>query len=247
MIRAVLIDDEKHCLETLGMLLARYCKDVEVVEECRSGKKGVEAINKHKPDLVFLDVEMPMMNGFEVLEQFTDIPFSVIFTTSYDQYAIKAFRYSALDYLLKPIDPEELSVSVQKVISKRSLPFAEQFDILLKQIKQKGAGFEKIAVPTIEGFELVRADQVIRCEADDNYTRLYLKDNKKIIACRMLKEMEELMQEFGYFVRVHNSHMVNMNEVVKYVRGDGGYLLMSDGSSVSISKSRRESLIKWFV
>jgi two-component system LytT family response regulator len=247
MINAVLIDDEKHCLETLSMMLNRYCKEVTIVEQCGSAKKGLEAINRHKPDLVFLDIEMPMMNGFELLEQFTEIPFAVIFTTSYDQYAIKAFRYSALDYLLKPIDPEELITSVTKVSSKKSLPFAEQFDILLKQIKQKGTGFEKIAVPTIEGFELIRADQIIRCEADDNYTHLYLKNKSKIVACRMLKEMEELLQGFQFFVRVHNSYLVNMNEVTKYIRGEGGYLLMSDGSNVSISKSRRESLIKWFV
>jgi two-component system LytT family response regulator len=247
MINAVLIDDEKHGLETLSMLLTRYCKEVNIVEMCNSAKKGVEAINKHKPDLVFLDIEMPMMNGFELLEQFNEISFAVIFTTSYDQYAIKAFRYSALDYLLKPIDPEELVVSVKKVASKKSLPFAEQFDILLKQIKHKGTGFEKIAVPTIEGFELIRADQIIRCEADDNYTHLYLKNKTKIVASRMLKEMEELLEGFQSFVRVHNSHLVNMNEVSKYIRGEGGYLLMSDGSTVSISKSRRESLIKWFV
>jgi two-component system LytT family response regulator len=247
MINAVLIDDEKHCLETLRMMLNRYCKDVNIMEECNSAKKGLEAINKHKPDLVFLDIEMPMMNGFELLEQLPEIPFAVIFTTSYDQYAIKAFKYSALDYLLKPIDPDELMASVRKVSSKKNLPYAEQFDILLKQIKQKGAGFEKIAVPTIEGFELIRADQIIRCEADDNYTHLYLKNKSKIVASRMLKEMEELLQEFQYFVRVHNSYLVNMNEVTKYVRGEGGYLLMSDGSTVSISKSRRESLIKWFV
>src|SRR3712207_6037343 len=122
MINAVLIDDEKHCLETLSVMLNRHCKEVKILEECRSARKGLEAINKHKPDLVFLDIEMPMMNGFELLEQFTDIPFAVIFTTSYDQYAIKAFRYSALDYLLKPIDPEELISSVQKVSSKRNLP-----------------------------------------------------------------------------------------------------------------------------
>ena len=238
---------KKHCLETLRMMLNRYCKDVNIMEECNAAKKGLEAINKHKPDLVFLDIEMPMMNGFELLEQLTEIPFAVIFTTSYDQYAIKAFKYSALDYLLKPIDPEELMASVRKVSSKKSLPYAEQFDILLKQIKHKGSGFEKIAVPTIEGFELIRADQIIRCEADDNYTHLYLKNKSKIVASRMLKEMEELLQEFQYFVRVHNSFLVNMNEVTKYVRGEGGYLLMSDGSTVSISKSRRESLIKWFV
>jgi two-component system LytT family response regulator len=229
------------------MMLNKHCREVNIMEECHSAKKGIEAINKHQPDLVFLDIEMPMMNGFELLEKFNDIPFAVIFTTSYDQYAIKAFRYSALDYLLKPIDPEELIISVGKVSSKKSLPFAEQFDILLKQIKHKGTSFEKIAVPTIEGFELIRADQIIRCEADDNYTHLYLKDKTTIIACRMLKEMEELLQGFQFFVRVHNSHLVNMNEVAKYIRGDGGYLLMSDGSNVSISKSRRESLIKWFV
>jgi two-component system LytT family response regulator len=247
MINAVLIDDEKHCLETLGLLLQRHCPEVHILEECRSAKKGVEAINKHQPDLVFLDIEMPMMNGFQFLEQFPEIGFAVIFTTSYDQYAIKAFRYSALDYLLKPIDPEELSAAVKKVAQKKNLPFAEQFEILLKQIKHQGTGFDKIAVPTLEGFELIRADQIVRCEADDNYSHLYLKDGSRIVACRMLKEMEELLQEFKYFLRVHNSYVVNMNEVKKYVRGDGGYLLMSDGSNVSISKSRRESLIKWFV
>lgn len=247
MINAILIDDEVHCLETLSIMLTRYCKDVHIIEQCRSAKKGLYAINQHKPDLVFLDIEMPMMNGFELLEQLSEIPFAVVFTTSYDQYAIKAFRYSALDYLLKPIDPEELIAAVAKVSSKKTLPFAEQFDILLQQIKHKGTGFEKIAVPTIEGFELIRADQIIRCEADDNYTHLYLKNKTKIVACRMLKEMEELLQEFQFFVRVHNSFLVNMNEVAKYIRGEGGYLLMSDGSTVSISKSRRESLLKWFV
>jgi two-component system, LytTR family, response regulator len=247
MVNAILIDDEKHCLETLRMLLNRYCKDVHIIEECSSPKKGLEAIAKHRPDLVFLDIEMPVMNGFDLLQQLPEIPFAVIFTTSYDQYAIKAIKFSALDYLLKPIDPEELITAVSKVSSRKQQPGAEQFNILLKQIQQRGAGFEKIAIPTIEGFELIRADQIIRCEADDNYTHVYLKNKSKIVSSRMLKEMEELLQEFRYFERVHNSYLVNMNEVSKYIRGEGGYLLMSDGSTVSISRSRRESLIKWFV
>jgi two-component system LytT family response regulator len=247
MINAILIDDEKHCLVTLRMMLNRYCKDVHIIEECGSAKKGLDAIGKHKPDLVFLDIEMPIMNGFDLLQRLPEIPFAVIFTTSYDQYAIKAIKFSALDYLLKPIDPEELISAVAKISSKKPLPGAEQFDILLKQIRQKGAGFEKIAIPTIEGFELIRADQIIRCEADDNYTHVYLKNKTRIVSSRMLKEMEELLLEFRYFERVHNSYLVNMNEVSKYIRGEGGYLLMSDGSAVSISKSRRESLIKWFV
>jgi|SRR5688572_15817862 len=247
MINAILVDDELHCLKALRMLLKEHCSQVEVIEECRSANEALESINKKKPDLVFLDIEMPVMNGFEMLEQLPKIPFSVIFTTSYDQYAIKAIRYSALDYLLKPIDPKELIFSIQKVLTKKDLPFIEQFDMLFKQINQKGKGFEKIAVPTIEGFELVHTDNIIRCESDNNYTHLYLNGNRKIVACRTLKEMEELLRDFQYFVRVHHSYIVNMNEVSKYIRGDGGYLLMSDGSNISISRSRRESLIKWFV
>src|SRR5678809_1415578 len=131
MIKAIIIDDEVHCVDTLSILLADYCPEVEVVEKCMSAKKGLEAIERLKPELVFLDIEMPIMNGFELLEQFKQIPFSVIFTTSYDQYAIKAIHFSALDYLLKPVDPKELIKAVKKVEEERHLPIAEQFQILL--------------------------------------------------------------------------------------------------------------------
>ncbi len=241
-----MIDDEVHCLETLSLLLKEFCPNVHLVEQCRSAKKGLEAIEKIKPDLVFLDIEMPIMNGFELLEQFKQIPFAVIFTTSYDQYAIKAIRFSALDYLLKPIDPHELISAVKKVQEQRHLPLAEQFQMLLKQVHGKGNHFNKIAVPTSEGFELVPADQVIFCEASDNYTHLFLKNKSKIIACRTLKEMEEQLQDFPFFVRVHHSYLVNLNEVTKYIRGEGGYLVMSDGGTVNVSRSRKDSLLKYF-
>ena len=214
------------------------------LEECRSGKKGLEAIQKHSPDLVFLDIEMPAMNGFEMLEQFKEIPFSVIFTTSYDQYAIKAIRFSALDYLLKPIDPKELILAVQKIQTQKNLPSAEQFEMLLKHVHHKGTGFQKIAIPTAEGFELIPSDHIVHCEANDNYTHLYLKNKNKITACRTLKEMEEQLQDFDFFIRVHHSHLVNLNEVTKYVRGEGGYLILTDGSSVNVSRSRKEMLLK---
>jgi two-component system, LytTR family, response regulator len=246
MIDAILVDDELHCLKALGTLLRKHCPEVRVAEECRSAKTALESINKNKPELVFLDIEMPVMNGFEMLEQLSNIPFAVIFTTSYDQYAIKAIRYSALDYLLKPIDPKELIFSVQKVLTKKDLPFIEQFNLLFKQVNHRGKGFEKIALPTVEGFELIFTDQIIRCEADNNYTHLFLKGGRKIVVCRNFKEVEELLREFQYFARVHHSYIVNMNEVTKYVRGDGGYLLMSDSSNISVSRSRREYLIKWF-
>jgi two-component system, LytTR family, response regulator len=246
MIKAILIDDEVHCLETLSLLLRDNCPNVQLLEQCRSAKKGIEAIEKLKPDLIFLDIEMPAINGFEMLEQFTEIPFAVIFTTSYDQYAIKAIRFSALDYLLKPIDPSELISGVKKVQEQRHLPMAEQFQMLLKQVQGKDHHFNKIAVPTFEGFELIPADQVIYCEASDNYTHLFQKNKTKIIACRSLKEVEEQLQDFPFFVRVHHSFMVNLNEVSRYVRGEGGYLVMSDGSTVNVSRSRKDSLMKWF-
>ncbi len=246
MIKAILIDDEMHCLKTLSMLLKEYCPEVYIIDKCNDAETGLQAIEKYKPDLVFLDIEMPHVNGFEMLEQFSQINFAVIFTTGYDQYAIKAIHCSALDYLLKPVEPAELINAVKKVEEQRHLPLAEQFQMLLKKIHGVSSGFNKIAVPTAEGFELIPADQVLYLEANDNYTHLFLKNKNKIIACRTLKEMEMQIQDFNFFVRVHNSYMVNLNEVIKYVRGEGGYLVMSDNSSVNVSRGRKDSLLKFF-
>ena len=246
MIKTIIVDDEEHCLDTLNILLSDYCPQVQVLDRCLSGKKALDAIGKIKPELIFLDVEMPIMNGFELLGQFSQIPFSVIFTTSYDQYAIKAIRLSALDYLLKPIDPNELVVAVNKVGVQSNTPSEEQYRMLMNQIQHKEAGFSKIAVPTVEGFELVFADQLVYCEAADNYTRLFLKNKNKIVACRTLKEMEEVLQDFNSFLRVHHSYLVNLNEVTKYIRGEGGYLVMNDGSTVNVSRSRKDLLLKKF-
>jgi two-component system LytT family response regulator len=246
MINAILIDDEAHCLESLSILLQKYCPEVNVVQRCISGKQGHEAVAKYKTDLVFLDVEMPSMNGFEFLEHFDEIPFSVIFTTAYDKYAIKAIRFSALDYLLKPIDSKELISAVGKVKAHSHQPSSEQFRMLLDKIQKNDSGLKKIAVPIAEGFELVKVDDLIACEADNNYTYLHLKNKKKITACRTLKEVEEQLESFPSFIRVHHSYIVNLNEVVKYIRGDGGHLSMSDGSTFDVSRSRKAALLKYF-
>lgn len=177
MTKAILVDDEVHCLDTLSILLKEYCPEVLVLERCSSAKAALQAIEKLKPSLVFLDIEMPAMNGFEMLEQFEQINFAVVFTTSYDQYAMKAIRFSALDYLLKPIDPKELIAAVHKVEIQKQLPSNEQFQMLQNQVHYQETGFKKIAVPTLEGFELIPAEQILRCEADDNYTHLFLKIN----------------------------------------------------------------------
>lgn len=246
MIKAILVDDEVHCLDTLSILLQEYCPQIQMLERCRSVDAALLAIKKCYPQLVFLDIEMPGKNGFELLEQFFEIPFSVIFTTSYDRYAIKALHFSALDYLLKPIDHEELIAAVHKVETQRQLPSAEQFQMLITQVQHKNSGFKKIAIPTSEGFELVPAEQIMRCEADDNYTHIFLKNKNKITACRALKEVEEQLHDFTFFIRVHHSYIVNLNEVTKYVRGEGGYVTMSDGSSVNVSRSRKDVLLKYF-
>jgi len=246
MIKAILIDDEVHCLKTLGMLLKEYCSNVQVLEQCNDAATGLKAIELHKPDLVFLDIEMPQMNGFEMLQRLPQINFAIIFTTGYDQYAIKAFHFSALDYLLKPIEAKELIDSVKKVEELHYLPMPEQFEMLLKKIGGVNSGFNKIAVPTAEGFELIPANEVVYFEADSNYTHIFLKDKNKIIACRTLKKIEEQIQDYNCFVRVHNSYMVNLNEVVRYIRGEGGYLVMSDNSSINVSRNRKDALLKFF-
>ena len=246
MIKAILIDDEMHCLKTLDLLLGEYCANVRVLEKCNDAATGLKAIELHKPDLVFLDIEMPEMNGFEMLEHLPQINFAVIFTTGYDQYAIKAFHFSALDYLLKPIEPKELIDAVKKVEEQHHLPMPEQFEMLLKKIGGVNSGFTKIAVPTAEGFELISATDVIYFEAESNYTHIFLKNKNKIIACRTLKKIEEQIQDYNFFVRVHNSYMVNLNEVVRYVRGEGGYLIMSDNSSINVSRNRKDALLKFF-
>ena len=246
MIKAIIIDDEEHCLYTLNMLLDEYCPKVQVISSCTSVIQALDLIEKMKPDLVFLDIEMPFMNGFEMLEKINPIHFSVIFTTSYHHYAIRAIQHSALDYLLKPIDPRGLVAAVQRVEQQKMKPSAEQFQILMDQLSQKEKRFSKIAIPTTEGFELIPADQVVHCKADDNFTLVYLKNKSMKIACRSLKEMEEQLTDFNNFIRVHNSHMVNMNEVSRYVRGEGGYLVMTDGSTINVSRARKEALLKYF-
>lgn len=246
MIKAILVDDEEHCLDTLSILLEENCPEVQVLDRFTRPKAALKALEDLSPDLVFLDVEMPGMNGFELLEHFGEIPFCVIFITSYDQYAVKAIKFSALDYLLKPIIAKELVAAVQKMRAQKHLPSVEQFQLLLGHIHSRSNDFNKMAVPTIEGFELLEIQNIVRCEADDNYTHIYLKNRNKIISCRLLKEVETQLQDFSSFIRVHHSHIVNLNEVLKYVRGEGGYVVMSDGSVVNVARSRKELLLKKF-
>jgi two-component system, LytTR family, response regulator len=243
MVKAIIVDDEPYCCEALSILLERYCPQVEVAGIYHSGQDALEAIRMLRPQLLFLDIEMPRMNGFELLEKIKEVSFELIFTTSYDQYAIKAIKFSALDYLLKPIDREELQRSVVKVEQRVRYPSPQQIDILFQKLQSPAILLNKIAIPTMEGLQMVTIDDIIYCSSDSNYTILCLKNQQKVIASRTLKEIEELLEEYS-FLRVHHSNLVNLNEVYKYVKGEGGYLVMSDGASINVSRSRKDSLLK---
>jgi len=243
MIKAILVDDEKNSCEALLVLLRNNCPQVEVIAVCYSALDALQRIRQLHPQLIFLDIEMPHMNGFQLLNQLSEINFEIIFTTSYDQYAIKAFKFSALDYLLKPIDREELEKAVEKVTKKLNSNIHQQLDILLQKINQPSATVQKIALPTMQGLELVSVESIITCSANNNYTEFSIADKKKILVSRTLKEIEELLEGYS-FLRVHHSHIVNLNAINRYIKGEGGYLIMNDGSTVDVSRSRKDFLLQ---
>jgi two-component system LytT family response regulator len=246
MLEAIIVDDEIDCCETIAEHLKTYCPEVEVSGIYHNGAEALQAIHQRQPDLVFLDVEMPKMNGFEMLEQLPQVNFDIIFTTSYDQYALKAIRFSAIDYLLKPVDRNELQKAVQKIVHRSQRTISKQVEILMQRIHQPAKSITKIALPTMEGLQMIPVDSIIRCEADGNYTVLMLKNKQKIIVSTVLKDIEEILEDYS-FARVHRSYLVNLNEVEKYVKGEGGYLMMSDGSSVDVSRNKKDLLLKKLV
>ena len=243
MINAIIIDDERHSCDALKMLLDKCCPQVQVTAMCYSAEEGIKKINELKPQLVFLDIEMPHMNGFQMLEQLPTINFEIIFTTSYDQFAITAFKFSALDYLLKPVDREELQKAVQKVSKKINPPVSQQLEILLQKINQPMIAVQRIALPTMQGLEFVPVDSIISCASNNNYTEFCLADKKRLLVSRTLKDVEDMLADHS-FLRVHNSYIVNLNAITRYVKGEGGYLVMSDNSTVDVSRSRKELLMQ---
>lgn len=243
-ITAILIDDEQHGLETLSWQLTQFCPEVQILGTFTDPKKAISEILLENPTVVFLDIEMPAMNGFQFLEQFDQISFEVIFTTAYDEFAVKAFKVSALEYLLKPIIKDELISSVEKLKSiTQNSDKPQQFE-LLKNVYDRSR-LNKVALPTFDGLEFVEVDNIIRCEADDNYTHVHLVDRESILVSKTLKEIEELLFEHG-FHRVHYSHLINLNKIKKYIKGDGGYVILEDDSSVNVSRSKKESFLKIF-
>lgn len=241
MLKTIIIDDEPASRNLLEKMLQDYCPGVIVEATAENVAEGIAAIEKYKPDLVFLDIEMPDKTGFDLLASMDPIDFEVIIITGYEKYAIKAFKTVALDYLLKPIDIVELETAVKKVAEKRNkVQENKNFNVFVQNWKANG--HEQIALASNDGFLFVKIKDIVYCKGDGSYTYFYLKTGERITVSKNLGEFDELLGDKGFF-RIHKSFLINLNEMKKYIRGEGGYVVMNNGDTVDVSKRKKESFL----
>lgn len=242
MINCIIVDDELKSRESLKILLQDFCNDVTVLALCENVNEAMEAIRKHKPDVVFLDIQLQRETGFDLLARIQEINFEIIFTTAYSEYAIKAFKFSAIDYLLKPIDIEELKRAVSKVEKRKGDTITSRLQELMNNLRSSSSENYKLALPTANGVIFIRMQDILYCEASSNYTDITLSDGKKYTVSRTLREYEELLEGHNFY-RIHHSYLINLNAIKKYVRGDGGYVVMSNDKSLDVSKRKKEGFL----
>lgn len=243
MLKAIIIDDELKSRESLRILIEDFCDNVTVAASCQNVSEGLAAIEKFKPDVIFLDIQMQRETGFDLLNKVKEISFEVIFTTAYSEYAIKAFKFSAIDYLLKPIDIEELKAALVKVEKKVSGNIAGRLKQMMDNLKTGNSENFKLALPTNEGLLFIKVNEIVYCEASSNYTEIHMLDGKKHLVSRTLKEYEDMLAENNFF-RIHHSYLINLNLLKKYVRGDGGYVVMNTDTSLDVSKRKKEAFLE---
>ena len=240
---AIIIDDEAKSRLALKQKLTDYCPQVNLLAEADNGQDGINLIQQHKPQIVFLDIEMPYMTGFEMLQAIEEKDFQVIFTTAYDQYAIKAIKFSAFDYLLKPVDIEELKSAVQKVTAKENIQTVQQIETLQQNTLQPKKHLHKLAIPTFEGLIFCNVNDVIRLESNRNYTNIVLQNGQKVLASKTLKEFEDILPEELFF-RIHHSHLVNLESINKYIKTNGGHIEMVNGDVIEVSRRKKDEFLK---
>lgn len=242
MINAIIIDDEQGARDILKKLITRYCPEVNLLGEAASAEEGRMLLSQCQPNLVFLDIEMPYNTGFDLLKTLPSIDFEVIFVTGFDQYALSAIKFSALDYLLKPISEIELIQAInkaQKRIKKESIN--DRFSNFIENLQNEA--HQKIGIPTLEGFLFIKIEEIVRCEAENRYTTLFMLEGEKVLATRNLKEFEDILKTRSFF-RIHHSHLINLKYVEKFFKGDGSYVTMSDGAMVNVSRRRKDDLLQ---
>ena len=244
MIRAIIIEDEPASRELLTILLERHKADITVIEACSNPTDGIISIAEHQPDLIFLDIQMPKMNGFDMLKKISNINFEVIFTTAYDQYAINAIRTSALDYLLKPVDDQDLKAAIEKckerMVEKKT---KLRFETLFNNLQNRNPLDKTIALSGLDGISFVKMSDILRVEANGRYTKFHLVNKETIVVSKTLGDFEEILSANQFF-RIHDSSIINLNHVKKYIRGDGGTVLLSDNTELDVARRRKEDFIK---
>jgi len=245
-LKAVIVDDELASRAALANYISKYCPDVTVAGFGDSVKTGLEAIRQHQPDILFLDVEMPYGNAFDLLERAGEINFETVFVTAFSHYAVKAIHFSAAYYILKPIDIDELIQAVQKIrLEKEKKQYSVHTQVLMENLRVVNKQLQKIVLPQMEGFEVIQVQDIIRCQANDNFTDFYLTNGSRTLICRTLKFYEDMLGDFD-FLRVHKSHLINLQKVKKYLKGKGGQIIMSDDSVVEVSPQRKQELLTRF-
>jgi len=240
---AIIVDDEKHCRDVLGLLLQKHCPIVNLVASCSEGASALEAIEMHRPDIVFLDIEMPEMSGFDMLEACRFTNFEVIFTTAYNEYAIKAIRHNALDYILKPIDKDELIQAVFRVQKDKPVKEVARVDNFVEYLTRQKMG-DRIALPTSDGLQILQSEEIWYCESEGGYTRFFLTSGKISLISKTLKEVEDVLEVKG-FCRVHHSYLINLRYVQKYIRGDGGEVMMANGKNIPVSRNKKQEFLNF--
>ncbi|MDA3906747.1 MAG: LytTR family DNA-binding domain-containing protein [Bacteroidales bacterium] len=250
MIRTLIIDDEIRARETIQTLLEIYCKDdVQVVGQAKNMRKGIDAIKELKPDLVLLDIKMPDGSGFDLLARYGKIDFKVIFITAFEEYAIRAFKFSAIDYLLKPIDPDELKSAINKiknlVITDLTNDMDIKFEAFLSNMRNHNEAYKKLVLRTTENIFVIDINEVVALSSDRNYTRFYFLEREPIIVSKTLKDFENILDEFG-FMRIHRSHIINLKYIERYEKMDGGFAIMRGNIKFDVSHRRKEDLLAFF-
>ncbi len=243
MIKAIIIDDEKGSIDSLLWELENFQETIKVVGISQSPSEGIQLIEKQQPDLLFLDINMPEMDGFQLIKKLNSTNFKIIFTTAYDQYAIKAFKVNAIDYLLKPINEEDLKKALDKILLPQTeKQFKKKLELLFENIDNKEKNQQQIVLPTYEGLEFVEVENIIRCESESNYSYIHLINEKPILVSKTLKDLEELLPE-KYFYRVHHSHLINLKYIRKYANANQGTIILKDTTEIPISRRRKKDFL----
>lgn len=242
-LKTILVDDELPSLQNLQHKLEEFCPDINVIAVTQKPEDAIRLIEHHRPDVIFLDIEMPRMNGFKMLEAIREKEFDIVFTTAYNHYAIDAIRISAFDYLVKPIAVKDLQSSVDRLMKTRHRQIPEKLDVLRQNLSNSRSQNDKISIVTNEGVEFFEISHIIRIESSSNYSKIHFKDGKTLLVTKLLKDFEEILTHYRFY-RIHNSHLINLSYIKKYLRGDGGQVILQNDEVIDVARRKKEEFLK---